>query len=303
MITNNVNIYLKKALESSKDVKVTLADPPVVPKFTEFDVVILADFDKSKLLTGTLEDLTKWIGKGKGMVITAKPDMNEVNYKGLLPVTLKERIDKVSSKVYPYAESSEDKYEFTETESLDFGLVNQYFNSDAENGSVVYAMTSDSIPIIVSAKRGEGNVIYYGIMDAFGTFKSSTYYPIFWNQLINSLVGTEDIMSYNYQTGKILMLGSDMQAKTPSGNIKTSRLILDDVGFYAFGEKTVSANLFNEMESDISKEIVFNTVSSKGYSAKKVEKRKDINLDRYLIFLFLIAVLAEFALLKYRGDI
>ncbi|MCX6707338.1 MAG: hypothetical protein NT001_04330, partial [Candidatus Woesearchaeota archaeon] len=217
--------------------------------------------------------------------------------------TLKERMDKVSSKVYPYSESEESKFDFTETESLDFGLVNQYFNADAENSSVVYAMTADSVPIIVSSKIGEGNIVYYGIIDSFGTFKASTYYPIFWNQLLNSLVGTEDIMSYNYNTGKILMLGSDMQTKTPSGNLRTSRLILDDVGFYTFGDKTVSANLFNELESDISKEVNFDTVQSKGYSAKKVEKRKDVSLDSYIIVLFLAAVLAEFVLLKYRGDV
>ncbi|MCX6707337.1 MAG: BatA and WFA domain-containing protein, partial [Candidatus Woesearchaeota archaeon] len=79
MITSNVNEYLKKALESSKEVELTVANPPIVPQFTGFDIVILGDFDKSKLLTGTLEDLNSWISKGKSAIITARSDMNEID--------------------------------------------------------------------------------------------------------------------------------------------------------------------------------------------------------------------------------
>ncbi|MCX8147291.1 MAG: BatA and WFA domain-containing protein [Candidatus Woesearchaeota archaeon] len=302
-ITNKPNKYLVNALESAKNVKVEIAEPPLTPRFDGFDVVILGEFDQDKILTGTFEDLRRFLDKGKGVVIAARPDMMRVDYEGLLPVELVNKSDKISTRIFPYAETNEEKYGFTEEESIDFGSANQYFVAKAKNGSVIYAITADSSPIIASMKVGAGNVFYYGVLDEFSSFKSTPYYPIFWNELLNSLIGAEDIKSYNFKTGKIILLGEETEVRTPSGKMSASSIVLDKCGFYTFKGRTIAANLLSDKESNINKKAEIQTVTSSKYKAEKVEKRKDVEIDNYLILAALLAIIAEIAIVKYRGDI
>ncbi|MBU0536030.1 MAG: BatA and WFA domain-containing protein [Nanoarchaeota archaeon] len=302
IITNNLNTYLKNALEASKDVTVQIAEPPIIPEFDDFDVVILGAIEGNKILTGTHDDLENFVKKGKAVIVTANSDSHITNYENLIPVKLIERVDQVSTKIYPFAESREDIYGFEE-DLTEFGSTNQYFVAQAENNSVVYAVTSDNNPVIVTANRGEGTIVYYGLVDKMATFKSSPSYPVFWNELVTSLAGTESVNNFNYPTGKILVLGEEVKVNTPDESIKTDRLLLDGAGFYTYNDRTISANLLNEIESDINLETDFETKASHQYGAEKVERQKDVNIENYLILLALAAMLVELFIVKYRGDL
>ncbi len=303
LISNEINIYLKKALESSKEISLDIANPPILPDIGDYDIIILGNYYHDKLLTGTLEGIDEQVRNGKSAVIMARTDMAEVDYKGLLPVRPKERVDKSPTSVSLYSQPMEGKHDFAEEEDIEFGTSNQYFKAEALNGSVIYAEAADSSPMIVSMKRGSGSIIYYGIIDRFSTFKSSPSYPVFWNELFNALVGTEDISSFNYPTGKIMSLAPDTRIRTPSGTRTTSRLLLDRAGFYTFNRGTIAANLLDETESDISAETDFTTESRSTYTAREVERRRDVNISAYLIIAALAAILAELFIVKYRGDL
>ncbi|MBD3312947.1 VWA domain-containing protein [Candidatus Woesearchaeota archaeon] len=303
LITNDINKYLRNAMEASRDISLKIAEPPIIPDFGEFDVIILGSLDHGKLLTGTLDNLEDFVKRGRSVVVTAKPDSHETDYGNIIPVSISDRAEQISTKIYPYSQSSASLYGFVDDESIDFGTTNQYFIARAENNSVVYAMTADNNPVIVSSGRGEGSIVYYGILDRMATFKSSPSYPVFWNDLINSLAGTEDINSFNYPTGKLIALGAETQVRTPDESIRTDRILLDGAGFYTYNDKTISANLLSEAESDINRETTFDTTGKHEFQLQEVERRKDVNLEIYLIIIALIAMLLELFLVKYRGDL
>lgn len=301
LITNKINPYLKYALESSKDIKLTTAELPIIPKTGDFDVVIFSNIDNSKLLTGTVKEIKENVEKGRHFIAMAQDSMQQIGYLDILPVYLTELKTKENVKIYSYSESNEGKYGFAGKESIDYGNTLKYFNVNAKNGSVVYAMAGD-IPVIVSMKVGAGNVVYYGIFDDSSSFKSSPSYPLFWNDLLNSLMGTEDISKFNFKTGKVVSSGSVMDIKTPSGPVRAVSLVMDMSGIYEVGGVKMAANLLNEQESDIYKDSGIKTVRHDSYKAGKVERDKETNLEPYLLILVLAAILAELAYVKYIGE-
>ncbi|PIN86157.1 hypothetical protein COV19_06075 [Candidatus Woesearchaeota archaeon CG10_big_fil_rev_8_21_14_0_10_44_13] len=302
LITNNVNSFLKYALESSKDITLKIAEPPILPKTQDFDVVIMSNVDKSKLLTGTINEIKKNVESGKHFIVAAQDTMQQIDFLDTLPVYLMEKKEKENVKIYSYSDSDEDKYDFAGESSIDYGTTLKYFTATAKNGSVIYAMAGDS-PIIASMKIGAGNVVYYGIFDDSSSFKASPSYPVFWNELINSLMNTDDISKFNYKTGKILSTNTQMDVKTPQGTIKANIIIMDKEGIYEVGSLKIAANLLNEKESDIYQATNIQTMKHDSYKAGKVQREKETNLEMYLLALVVLSLLAEMAYVKYIGDL
>ena len=56
LISNNPSVFLTNALEASGEVDLKIIKPPIMPE-DDFDVYVVADIDKSKLLSGTFKDL------------------------------------------------------------------------------------------------------------------------------------------------------------------------------------------------------------------------------------------------------
>lgn len=302
LITNSVNTYLKYALESSKDIRLAVAEPPVIPPISDFDVIIFSNVDETKLLTGTLEEMKKSVHGGKHFIITAQDSLMQFDFLDMMPVFLLEKKEKESIKIRPYAETNDQKYGFAEDESMDYGTALKYFTATAKNGSVVYAEGGES-PIIASIKLGTGNIVYYGIFDESGSFKSSPSYPVFWNDLINTMMGTDDISKFNFKTGKVISAGEVTTVRTPAGVLKTRTLVMDMSGIYDVGDLKIAANLLDDGESDIYMETGIESVKHDSYKAGKIEREKDTGLEIYLLLIVLAAVIAEIAYVKYRGDI
>ena len=304
VITNKVNTFLKYALESSKDIELTTAEPPVIPDVKKFDVVILSDFDKGKLLTGTIDDIKKSVADGKNLIIMPQDDLSSIDFLGMMPVTINGKVDKVTTSIEPSFETNSQKYASVDNDVIDYGNTVKYFTTVADNSSIVYALAAGN-PIIASKKSGQGNVVFYGIFDKESSFKSSPSYPLFWNTMINSLMGTEDVYKFNYKTGKILSLpgGEPFSVKTPNGIIKTKSLIMDKAGFYEVEGRNIVANMLNEKESDIDKESAIKTATHTRYTAAKVMREKETNLENYALIAIVLVLLGELFYTKYRGDI
>ena len=304
IITSKLNAYLDNALKASKDITFKVAEPPIIPEIKDYDVIILSDFDKSKILSGTIEEISREVERsGKSLIIMAQNSLPEIDLKGMLPVELGQKVTGQSATLYGFSESESSFDDFTDEKSIDYGSTTEYFTTTAKNGSVVYAQTEDDIPMIVSIKKGGGNTVYYGLFDDKSTFKSSPSYPLFWNNLINAMMGTEDINNFNYRTGKMITFSEPTQVKTPDGTYSTQRLIMDRSGFYEFGNRKYAVNLLDEKESDISKKVSFETTKSERYIAKEIERRKDVSLAGYVAAAALLFMLLELAYVKYSGEL
>ncbi|MEK6854055.1 MAG: hypothetical protein AABX60_01850, partial [Nanoarchaeota archaeon] len=190
------------------------------------------------------------------------------------------------------------------TKGVDFGVVANYNVARPYNDRFTsLVVADDNSSLLGSYPNGNGLVFYYGILDDASTFKSSYFYPVFWDNLLSFLTRSEDIASFNVQTGRVEGI-SEQQVITPSGKVKTARLFFDEAGFYTVGSKTVAANLLDKDESDIASEEAFELASydSKLLSAASTAK-SEVEFEDNLVFAALALVLLELLLVKMRGDL
>ena len=133
-------------------------------------------------------------------------------------------------------------------------------------------------------------------------FKTLPAYPIFWNSLINFMVGTEDIKDFNHKTGKIVAINKQ-NVKTPTSTVTTSKLLMDDAGIYEFDKKKFAVNLIDEKESDINLPSKAESLEERERLLDRESKEHDFNLEFPILLLVFLFMLAEFLYIKVRGDL
>ncbi len=290
LITNSDESYLEKALLASKDIQLSIAQPPVIPSL-DYDVIIVHKADKSMILPGFYKDIARVVEKGSTLIITAQSDLKDENFDALLPVNLSKLEGSSTITTLVINEFTKD---------IDFGFVSKHFKAEAKENAVVLAQTDDASPIIAIANKGSGSIIYYGIFDDYSGFKMTTGYPIFWSQLLNFLVQSANLDDYNFNTDRVLTI-KEQWVKTPLGEIETSKLLLDKAGIYEFADKKIVASLMNEEESDVSRK---SSLEDKGeLMVQESQHLKDIQFELALIILGFMLIMAEFGFIKWRGDI
>jgi len=184
----------------------------------------------------------------------------------------------------------------------EFGVSERYFKAEPKNNTIVLAEAEDGSPIIAIAEHNNGNIIYYGILDGFSNFKTSIHYPIFWNDMMNFLVRTEDLSDYNFNTGRIIPV--ETQTVTlPSGEIETSKVFFDEAGIYQIGRKKIAASLLNEKESDVSQINEQMVDEHKEFYVKETEEKEELSFEYLLIIIAALVILAELMYIKMRGDL
>jgi hypothetical protein len=166
-----------------------------------------------------------------------------------------------------------------------FTKLGEYFVSalkDDETLTLVEA--DDNSSIITITDKGDGKIVYYGILDEFSDFKSNENYPIFWDNVINFLMGSEDISVYNKRF-----------------DYKGSKMY-DKIGVYDEGDIKVAVNLLNEKESEV---FVDNNIeeNEKRFIVKSGEKSFNFSLVIPIMILTSILLLVELFYIKMRGDV
>ena len=275
LITNVKTNYLMKALQSSKDINLKITEPPIVQSIESSEIIIISDVDSSLILPGTLEEISKEVENGKSLIITAQNDINQIGISWLLPVELNEKANNTKACVKVINEFTK---QFENNKC--FTTLKKYFKAIPKENTISIIEADDSSPLVALGRRGEGNIIYYGIIDGQTDFKTQTSYPIFWNELLSFLAEAGDINDYNFRIDE-----------KPS---------IDKAGIYDNGNK-VAINLFDEDESDISRETMSfdNGEFISGISEEKVV----LNLDIYLIIFAIIIMFFEIFYIKIRGDL
>ena len=278
LVSNQEKSNLRTALQSSKDIELSFAEPPVIPELN-YDIIIMNSVSPSLVLPDFYRDVLKKVQNGTSLIITSQDSIGTID-QSIMPVTIgpANNNSKISTRI---------TNQFTT--DIDFGTTFKYYNATPKEPATVIAET-DKSPIIVSKDIGAGKIIYYGILDDFSDFKTTVSYPIFWTKMINFLTKTEDLRDYNFPTGKLYA--------SPDG-----KKYMDKAGFYTVGNRKISASLLSEKESDISKDTKLVFEEEKKLALKKGIEKKDVKFETYLIIGALVIVFLELLYIKWRGDL
>lgn len=305
ILSNKQSKFLKTAFEASGGVAVTEAEPPIIPRITPeaFDIVVFNQVDPSKILTGTVDDLRAFAQSGKSFIAAYQEDLGMLKLGELLPVTLKESFGES-----PVAKAVENQF----TKDIEFGSVKEHYSAEADNTTIVLATaTTSGSPLIAlktytsggkSGASNSGKLMYYGIDDLNSDFKNAPSYPIFWNGILNFMVGVESLSNFNHKTGKVFAFDRELAIQTPHAGVTTSKLIMDNAGIYVITDAKHAANLVDEKESDVYQTVDFSTTRAEQYTPKKVVKEKQVSLELYLLVAALAFLALELLYSKYRGD-
>ncbi len=302
LIANDPDKNKIRSVLNVLDVELEIREPPIVNAYNiDHDIVFVSDFKKDLFVPTDFVDLRKYADKGGIVVIGGQEDLMDVDTKGLLPVSIVSLEEKstaicadIIGTIFP-----KDPY----SDEPCFNTVSKYLKGNAHNDSVTLVSANvDETPIIVSMKKDLGEVIYYGVIDQYSGFYSDPFYPIFWNNLINYLMKTEDIRDYNYPGGKMVVV-NEQEVKTPTSKLTTSKILLDESGIYEFDKKKIAVNLINEKESDVNRENIELKAALQEFSEEKVKDVDDLKLEIPLLVAALVMLFLEFIYIKRRGDL
>ncbi|MBI2144914.1 BatA domain-containing protein [Candidatus Woesearchaeota archaeon] len=296
LITNSDTSYIMAALKSSPSVELDVAFPPVIKHFG-YDVIIIHNASSQFMLPGFYKEINKAVANGTGLVITAQES---------LPTYIKQLNMPIEPKGMANTSKANTKVENRLTKGIDFGVVARHYtlsNKSKESQFTTLVAADDESPLIATYTSGSGAVTYYGLLDDASSFRSSYFYPIFWDNLMGFLTKSDDIASFNVLTGKIEGI-SEQQVETPNGKIRTARLFFDDAGFYSYGAKTVAANLLSKEESNIrSADAAETGKADSTLSLGAVQTKAELQLESKLIFAGIALLFLELLIIKMRGDL
>ena len=310
LITNEKSSNLELALESAKDIKLDVVNPPVLTintrkeKIEPFshDVIIVYKINgenkKDGIVPGTFNDLEEYVDKGGNLIIGAQDDLKQINMRGLPIVELKSKINNPTKICIETVNQITKQFE----KERCFTTAAAYLGAETKKNTITFASADDKTPMVVYGEKNKGKIVYYGILDEASDFKTLPSYPIFWNSLINFMVGTEDIREFNYKTGKIATI-NEQEVKTPSSKVTTSKLLMDEVGVYEFDNKKVAVNLLDEKEPDIVLPSKIETQKEREELLEGQSSEHSFNLELLILLLVFVLVITEFIYIKIRGDL
>ncbi len=277
LISNHPSKFLKAALTSIEDVKLTIAEPPVIPK-GDFDLYIINNVDKDKIVVDTFGAIKRDIEEnGKSVIITSQNGLDQIDFEGLILINFNN---------VTLGGNAVIRQNNRFTKDLDFASVSLIYNLSNQGDSIV---SVNNISIISLFNLGKGKAAYYGIMDDKSDFKITPSYPVFWSNFIYYLIGRDNLNDVNLKTGYLYNDGNE--SKT-----------LDKSEIYEINGRKLSVNLLNERESDINyvSEGVNNDVN---YKLETVKTNVDYDLNMFISILVILLVFFEFIYIKFRGEV
>ncbi|MFH1409078.1 MAG: BatA and WFA domain-containing protein [Nanoarchaeota archaeon] len=265
--------FIEAAIKANPKNHWGYAEPPLVADVSQ-DIVILGESRPELLLKETIRDIERLVKEGGTVIILANPTLGRHDLKGILPVELGQYTDDTG---FPIILPT------SYTKDLEFSSVQGYLEATpSDDSSSVFSVGEHSL--LATSTRGAGNVVYYGIEDDRSDFKSTPSYPLFWNSLIDEMIGRDSLELLNFATGT--MLGDE-------------RLL--EVGFHKLGKTDIAVNLLDESESAVSKTAQISEMVEGGDRTSSTVK-KPWSFETVFIIIAMILILLEFMYLKYRGD-
>ena len=222
LITNEKQSYILPALSAygltwDVDMDIETAEPPKMPRI-DHDLIILGSVDADKLPSGAIDKIGKLVkDKGASFIIAGSPTLNKVKLKKLIPVNLGSLANNPTD-VFNLQTINEI------TNDLSFSKTNNYYKASPKKGTTVLANAQDNSTVIAISDYGNGKITYYGIFDTQSKFKFDISYPLFWQQLIDYMMGAENVNNINYRVGDKLVFDNDVQIITPNNKKLKERI-------------------------------------------------------------------------------
>ena len=290
LVTNSGQSNLEAALSVLPHVVLDVATPPVLNRF-DYDLIVLHEFDAKLMLPGYYKEIERAAQNSTSVIVTAQESLADAKI-AFLPVSIS-----------GFGNLSRNVVNVTNyfTDGIDFGVNERFLMAKAKEGTTT-VVTADGSPVLVLSRLGSGTVVYYGLIDGYSSFKSSIGYPQFWSRLIDFLAKTEDLNNFNMKTGQIGVIPEQL-VTTPSGKLKTERLLFDKSGFYSYSGKSVAANLLDVRESGVSSDAASFAEEERKIAAEASGLKEKKGFDAFLALLAAFLVFAELLYIKFRGDL
>jgi hypothetical protein len=273
LLTNKEKSFLRYALDSIPNVELEIREPPIVKAFElHHDVIVIGEVTES-IVPADVQDIKRYVAAGTPIIVTAHENLMRLALDDLLPVSLISQKDKTDVNIKVI-----NRY----TKDTEIPHTSKHYEATIQQQAITIAVGDDDTPILAESVIGNGTLFYYGIFDKNSDFKATEDYPIFWSNLINYLLDTEEIAAYNFKLEE--------------------RPILKRSGLYPEGDKDIAVNLLNEQESDVTKETEIIAEDKQVFSESLSSQDTDVNLEVYLLILVAIILVAELVYVKLRGD-
>jgi hypothetical protein len=290
VFTNDENRFLTTALSVVDTVELTVANPPTAVTGS-YDVVVYSNVEPDRLLSGNVEVGRTTLADGGGVAIQAQTSMPE-KYGDLLLV------DPGDVEGNPTLDPpAEDAL----TRGIGFPPPEEYVTGSLRDGRALVS-TTEGTPLIATAQRGDGRILYYGYVESESAFKYDYQYPVFWKRAVYDLAGRQQLSELNGETGGRLQFANQTTVQTPAGEVTATSVGLDDAGFYRGGPNRYSASLLSESESAVVADPVESTAAA-GAAAREEEQTVPRPLTHWAALVALLGVVGEVAYLRRRGDL
>ncbi|MFB6122162.1 MAG: BatA domain-containing protein [Haloferacaceae archaeon] len=290
LLTNDRNRYLAAALSVIDAVSLTVESPPTAIE-SDYDVVIYSNLRNERLLRGNVEAGRDAIANGGGVAIQAQREMPD-KYGDLL--LLSPTGTAATPTLAPAA--SDDL-----TRGINFPPPEQYVTGSLREGRSLVE-TQNGTPIVATARRGGGRVLYYGFVEEFSTFKYNYQYPVFWKRAVYYLAGRDPLAELNRETGVRLQFGDATTVGTPDGTVTASTLVLDRTGFYEVGNRRLGVSLVSDRESSVNAQPL-SARADGGVPAREEDRTVPRPLSGLVALAALVVALGEVVYLRKRGDL
>lgn len=291
LLTNDPGSYLRTALGLVETVDLRVERLPA-PVSGEFDVVVFDAIDPERLLAGNLALARETLRDGGGVVVTAQRDIGRLGYGDLLPVDLG-TVQAVGGETTVLTERL--------TEGLRFPAPEAALTATVREGRAL--VRAGGAPLVVTATRGPGRLLYTGYLDEASDFPFDADYPRFWQRAMDYAADRPDPSALNRRTGERLTFADPTTVGTPEGTLTASTVPLRRVGVYDLPARRVAVGLLSPTESAVSTTPLSASGDSVVVTPERTTAQRPLSLVPVVLGVALLVVLLEVAVLVYRGDL
>jgi|GEM_PF-403738 len=291
VVTNRGNRYLTTAMSVIDVVDLTVREPPTTVE-GGYDVILYTAVDPERLLSGNVEAGRDVVEAGGGVGILAQEDPPE-RYGDLL--LLESGGVGLNPALGPVASTDL-------TTGIDFPPPEGYLRGSLRSGEAP-VRTANGTPIVATAQRGEGRLLYYGYLTGRDAFQRHYQYPVFWKRAVFHLAGRDPLPTLNRATGERLTFANETAIETPSGRVTARTVVLEESGTYGVEGRRIAVSLLSEAESDVVAEAIGEGPGGVDPSTAERTTLVPRPLTEYVALAVLLLALLEVAFLRYRGDL
>lgn len=251
-----------------------------VPK--GYDLVVI----RNSSLDG---DLNRYVDSGGKIVYIPQESSPSPEY---LPVRITGRVNRTD---IPWARNPV----FGEEIHFEEIGIRSYIEAMPRRGATTMVEVN-SVPLLAYWQLGKGLVVY-NALEYGSDFHLRPEYPVFWYEMVRWLTGAPSLEDLNRKTGVVVPLDRSTTIRTPGGTITAQLLLLDRVGLYTFDGRTIAANLYDPIESDLRGGRSYDPGSFS--SSASTERLVERDLSGWIILAALMLLMAELWVIRWRKEL